>query len=119
MFKVILNNKLDFLHIGRLQQKETITVGFQHFSGVLKFFCLQETYIVMNCKLVLVKMYTTDRKFYKDSLGKLTYVAVENFYNHFWFLFFNLQLKVIIMKKFGECKNLVEKVGVRGDLVTF
>ena len=75
--------------------------------------------MVMNYKLVLVKMYTTDRKFYKDSLGKLTYVAVENFYNHFWFLFFNLQLKVIIMKKFGECKNLVEKVGVRGDLVTF
>ena len=25
--KVIQNNKLDFLHIGRLQQKEAITVG--------------------------------------------------------------------------------------------
>ena len=46
---------------------------------------------------VVVKMYTTDRKFYKDSLGKLTYFVVENFYNHFLFLFFNLQLQVIIM----------------------
>ena len=46
---------------------------------------------------VVVKMYTTDRKFYKDSLGKLTYFVVENFYNHFLFLFFNLQLQVTIM----------------------
>ena len=64
-------------------------------------------------------MYTTDRKFYKDSLGKLTYFVVENFYNHFLFLFFNLQLQVI-------CKNLVnlniwwgKGVRVRRDLVTF
>ena len=27
VFKVIQNNKLDFLQIGRLQQKEAITVG--------------------------------------------------------------------------------------------
>ena len=55
-------------------------------------------------------MYTTDRKFYKDSLGKLTYFVVENFYNHFLFLFFNLQLQgnnVKIWRRKGSGRNLV------------
>ena len=69
---------------------------------------------------VLVKMYNTDRTFYKDSLGKFTYFVVKELYNHFLFLFFNVQLQVI-MEKFGECKNLVGKGrgGVVRDLVTF
>ena len=66
---------------------------------------------------VLVKMYTTDRKFYKDSLGKLTYFVVENFYNHFLFLFFNLQLQVIIIKQFSGKTWRGHRI--RRDLVTF
>ena len=77
----------DFLHIGRLQQKETITVGI---SKIL----LLAANLHGHGLQVLLKMYTTDRKFYKDSLWKLTYFVVENFYNHFLFLF---QLQVIIM----------------------
>ena len=108
MFKVIENNKSDFLHRGRLQQKEAITVGISKILvEVLKFFCLQFCLPKFFCLFfylqVLVKMFTTDRKFYKESVGKLTYFVVENFYNHFLFLFFNLQLQVII------CKNLVRK----------
>ena len=124
MFKVIENNKSDFLHRGRLQQKEAITVGISKILvEVLKFFCLQFCLPKFFCLFfylqVLVKMFTTDRKFYKESVGKLTYFVVENFYNHFLFLFFNLQLQVI-------CKNLVnlniwwgKRVRVRRDLVTF
>ena len=46
-------------------------------------------------------MYTTGRKFYKDSLEKFTYFLVENFYDHFQFLKVNLPLQVTT----GESKT--------------
>ena len=93
---MIQNNKLDFLDIGSLQLKEAITVGISNILVGNKVF-LPAANPHGHELQVLVKMYTTDRKFYKDSLGKLTYFVVENFYNHFLFLFFNLQLQVITM----------------------
>ena len=111
MFKVIQNNKSDFLHIGRLQQKKVMTVGISKTLVGTKIF-LPAANLHGHELQVLVKMYTTDRKFYKDSLGKLTYFVFENFYNHFLFLF---QLQVIIMQKLGECINLMGSgVGGRG-----
>ena len=49
--KVIQDNKLDFLHISRLQQKKIIAGVFSKIlvEG-LKVFCLQLTFMVTNCK---------------------------------------------------------------------
>ena len=51
ILKVIQNNKLDFLDIGRPQQKQPIAGGISKILvGELKVFCLQLIFMVMNCK---------------------------------------------------------------------
>ena len=83
MFKTIQNNKSDFLHIGRLQQKEAIAVGISKI--LVGYYIFVPLANLHGHELqVLVKIYTTDRKFYKDSLGKLTYFVVEIFITIFY-----------------------------------
>ena len=83
MFKTIQNNKSDFLHIGRLQQKEAPAVGISKI--LVGYYIFVPLANLHGHELqVLVKMYTTDRKFYKDSLGKLTYFVVEIFITIFY-----------------------------------
>ena len=53
-------------------------------------------------------MCTTGRKFYKDSLEKLTYFVSENFYGHFSFVDFRLPLQVMVVGvrfSWGKFKN--------------
>ena len=92
MFKVIQNNKSVFLHVGRLKQKEAITVGISKILVGTNIF-LSAGNLHGHELQVLVKMYTTCRKFYKDPLGKLTYFVAENFYNHFCFYSLNSNFK--------------------------
>ena len=39
-FLHVVRNQLDFLHVGRLQQKQTITVGISKILVGIKFFLL-------------------------------------------------------------------------------
>ena len=80
--KVIQNNKLDFLRIDRFQRKQAIAWEFPKLLWETKFFLPAANFHGHELQ-VLVKMYITGRKLYKDSLEKLTYFLVKNFYYHF------------------------------------
>ena len=72
---------IQILHIGRLQQKQAITVGISKILMGTKTF-LPAANIHRYELQVLVKMYTTHQKTYKDSLGKLTYFVAELLLNY-------------------------------------
>ena len=84
MSKVIQNNKLDFLHLGRLQQKEAITVRISKILVESKIF-LPAANLHGDELKVLVKICTTGRKFYKNSPRKLTILLLKIFITIFSF----------------------------------
>ena len=73
---------IQILHIGRLQEKQAITVGISKILVGTKTF-LPAGNIHRHELQALVKMYATDQKTYKDSLGKLTYFLAELLLNYY------------------------------------